>query len=40
MNKPKIFIGENGYPEDEGVDNSEYKIAYHTVSLNFKILKQ
>lgn len=32
MNKPKIFIGENGYPEDEGVDNSENKIAYHTVS--------
>lgn len=31
MDKPKIFIGENGFPEDEGVDDSANKIAYHTV---------
>jgi len=32
MNNPKIFIGENGFPEEEGIDDSEKKIAYHTVS--------
>lgn len=32
MNGPKIFIGENGFPEDEGIDDSKKKIAYHTVS--------
>lgn len=32
LKQPKIFIGENGYPEDEGIDNSVKKIAYHTVS--------
>ncbi|VVC28461.1 Glycoside hydrolase family 1,Glycoside hydrolase superfamily [Cinara cedri] len=34
LNKPKIFIGGNGYPEDEGVDKSAQKIAYHTGILN------
>lgn len=33
MDKPKIFIGENGFPEDEGADQSTQKIAYHTVSI-------
>jgi len=32
MNNPKIFIGENGFPEEDGIDESEKKIAYHTVS--------
>lgn len=31
MNNPKIIIGENGFPEDENVDNSEKKVAYHRV---------
>ncbi|KAE9532071.1 hypothetical protein AGLY_010273 [Aphis glycines] len=34
MNNPKIFIGENGFPEEEGIDDSEKKIAYHTGILN------
>jgi len=33
LDNPKIFIGENGFPEDEGVDDSKNKIAYHTVSV-------
>lgn len=33
LNGPKIFIGENGFPENEGLDDSETKIAYHTVSI-------
>jgi len=32
MNNPKICIGENGFPEEDGIDESETKIAYHTVS--------
>jgi hypothetical protein len=32
MNNPKIFIGENGFPEEDGIDDSEKKIEYHTVS--------
>lgn len=32
MNGPKIFIGQNGFPEDEGIDDSQKKTAYHTVS--------
>lgn len=31
MNNPKIIIGENGFPEEENVDDSEKKIAYHQV---------
>jgi len=34
LDNPKIFIGENGFPEDEGVDDSKNKIAYHTGILN------
>ncbi|CAH1737227.1 unnamed protein product [Aphis gossypii] len=34
MNNPKIFIGENGFPEEDGIDESEKKIAYHTGILN------
>ncbi|VVC43453.1 Glycoside hydrolase family 1,Glycoside hydrolase superfamily [Cinara cedri] len=34
LNHPKIFIGENGFPEDEGCDNSVQKIAYHKGILN------
>ncbi|XP_050059089.1 myrosinase 1-like isoform X3 [Aphis gossypii] len=34
MDNPKIFIGENGFPEEEGIDDSEKKIAYHTGILN------
>lgn len=34
MSNPKIFIGENGFAEDEGVDSSESKIFYHKVSIN------
>jgi len=33
LDNPKIFIGENGFPENEGVDDSSKKIAYHTVSI-------
>lgn len=36
MNDPKIFIGENGFAENEGVDNSEKKIAYHKASIYLK----
>uniref|UniRef100_A0A2S2NK41 Myrosinase 1 n=1 Tax=Schizaphis graminum TaxID=13262 RepID=A0A2S2NK41_SCHGA len=32
LNNPKIFIGENGFPEEDGIDESEKKIEYHTVS--------
>lgn len=38
MNDPKIFIGENGFAEDEGVDSSENKIAYHKVSIYLKVM--
>jgi len=31
MNNPKIFIGENGFPEEDDIDDSEKKVAYHTV---------
>ncbi|KAL5242694.1 hypothetical protein ACI65C_010104 [Semiaphis heraclei] len=34
MNNPKIFIGENGFPEEDGIDDSEKKVAYHTGILN------
>ncbi|XP_001946340.2 myrosinase 1 [Acyrthosiphon pisum] len=34
MNNPKIFIGENGFPEEDGIDESEKKITYHTGILN------
>jgi len=34
MNNPKIFIGENGFLEEDGIDESEKKIAYHTGILN------
>ncbi|KAF0758818.1 myrosinase 1-like [Aphis craccivora] len=34
MNNPKICIGENGFPEEDGIDESETKIAYHTIHLN------
>jgi len=39
MDKPKIFIGENGIPENEGVDGSANKIAYHTVNNMLFIFK-
>ncbi|XP_060850731.1 myrosinase 1-like [Rhopalosiphum padi] len=34
MNNPKIFIGENGFPEEDGIDESEKKVEYHTGILN------
>lgn len=37
MKNPKIFIGENGFPENEGVDESDKKIAYHSVSIFFML---
>jgi len=39
MNNPKIIIGENGFPEEGGIDETEQKIAYHTVSCIPKVLK-
>lgn len=33
LDKPRIFIGENGFPENQGVDESDKKVAYHTVRL-------
>lgn len=35
LKNPKIFIGENGFPEDEGVDESAKKVAYHTVNMTY-----
>ncbi|XP_025409616.1 myrosinase 1-like [Sipha flava] len=29
MNNPRIIIGENGFPEEQDIDDSEKKIAYH-----------
>jgi hypothetical protein len=31
MNNPRIIIGENGFPEEQDIDDSEKKIAYHQV---------
>lgn len=35
LKNPKIFIGENGFPENEGVDESVKKVGYHSVSIIF-----
>ncbi|VVC33824.1 Glycoside hydrolase family 1,Glycoside hydrolase superfamily [Cinara cedri] len=34
LKQPKIFIGENGFPENDDVDNSDKKVAYHTGILD------